>query len=95
MQNKLVQAMACELPVVATRIANEGIGAEPDRQVLVRDDAASFAEAVVSLLRDSGERDRLGRAARRFTEESWTWEAWFEKFEKELIDVAAGAQSRG
>ena len=75
MQNKLVQAMACELPVVATGIANEGIGAEPDRHVLVRNDAASFAEAVVSLLRDGNARSRLGQAARRIAEESWTWEA--------------------
>ena len=53
MQNKIVQAMACELPVVATPAANEGIGAEPDKHILLRHDAAGIAEACAMLLRDA------------------------------------------
>jgi glycosyltransferase involved in cell wall biosynthesis len=89
MQNKIVQAMACELPVVATTVANEGIGAAPDREILLRDDAESLANGVVALLRDSQARERLGRAARRFVEHRWTWEALFENLEKGLREVSA------
>jgi glycosyltransferase involved in cell wall biosynthesis len=89
MQNKLVQAMGCELPVVATAAANEGIRATPDEHLLVRDDSDGFACAVADLLRDAGERERLGRAARRFVDAHWTWEAHFEKLEKVLREVAA------
>ncbi len=89
MQNKLVQAMACELGVVATSAANEGIGAAPDEHLLVRDDATAFADAVVALLRDAERRRVLGRAAREFVAAHWTWEAHFEKLEKVLIEVAA------
>ncbi len=88
MQNKLVQAMACELPVVATSAANEGIRATPDEHLLLRDDAESFAAAVSDLLQDNATRERMGRAARRFVEANWTWEAHFEEFERVLREVA-------
>jgi glycosyltransferase involved in cell wall biosynthesis len=90
MQNKIVQAMACELPVVATRVANEGIGGAPDEHILLCDDPAATAETIVRLLRDEAARERLGTAARRFVEAHWTWEAHFEKLESVLLDVAKG-----
>jgi glycosyltransferase involved in cell wall biosynthesis len=88
MQNKVVQAMACELPVVATSEANEGIGAKPNDEIELQDSPEDFAAALVRLLRDAKERERLGRAGRRFVEANWTWDAHFEKFEKILRSVA-------
>jgi sugar transferase (PEP-CTERM/EpsH1 system associated) len=89
MQNKLVQAMACELPVVATRVANEGIGGTPDEHLLLRDEAPDIAAAIVELLRNHAAREQLGTAARRFVESHWTWEANFEKLESVLLEVAS------
>jgi glycosyltransferase involved in cell wall biosynthesis len=89
MQNKVVQAMACELPVVATSVANEGIGAVPDAHLRIRDSAEAFAAAVVELLRDEEAASRLGRAARRHVEEKWTWEAHFSKLERVIEEVVA------
>jgi glycosyltransferase involved in cell wall biosynthesis len=88
MQNKIVQAMACELPLVTTKVANEGIGAVPDEHLLVREDAASMAAAVVELLRDPARAHELGRAARAYVEASWTWEALFERQERVLAEIA-------
>ena len=88
MQNKIVQAMACELPVVATRIANEGIGASDGEQILLCDDESSIADAVTSLLRDPERAQAIGRAGRAFVEASWTWEALFERQEKVLAEIA-------
>jgi sugar transferase (PEP-CTERM/EpsH1 system associated) len=92
MQNKLVQAMACALPVVATPIANEGIGATPDTQLWLRDEPAAFADAVVALLRDPAAREKLGRAARAFVEAHWTWEAHFEEQLRVFQQVAGRAR---
>jgi glycosyltransferase involved in cell wall biosynthesis len=88
MQNKIVQAMACELPVVATAAANEGIQGTPDQHLLVREDPRAFADAVLQLLDDAALRERIGGAARRYVEANWTWEALFERLEKILIEVA-------
>jgi glycosyltransferase involved in cell wall biosynthesis len=90
MQNKLVQAMASELPVVATSVANEGIGATPEAHLLLRDEPQAFADAVIGLLKDGAARERIGRAARAFVEQHWTWEAHFEQQLRVFQDVAAG-----
>jgi sugar transferase (PEP-CTERM/EpsH1 system associated) len=88
MQNKVVQAMASELPVVATSVANEGISGTPDKHILLRDDAAGMADAIIELLRDAEARKQIGKAARSFVEANWTWEAHFLKLERVLFDVA-------
>jgi glycosyltransferase involved in cell wall biosynthesis len=91
MQNKLIQAMGCELPVVATSVANEGIGATPGEHLLLRDEPAAFAAAVLELLGDAGARERIGGAARRFVEAHWTWEAHFERMLEVMRQVARPA----
>jgi glycosyltransferase involved in cell wall biosynthesis len=88
MQNKIVQAMACELPVVATPVANEGIGARNGEQILLCDDADAMAEAVAGLLRDPQRARALGRAGREYVLANWTWEALFERQESVLEEIA-------
>jgi glycosyltransferase involved in cell wall biosynthesis len=61
---KVVDAMAMGVPVVATRVSNHGVGATPDEHLLVADDPEAFADAVVTLLRDPALRARMGDAAR-------------------------------
>ena len=92
MQNKLVQAMGCELPIVATSAANEGIRGVPEQHLLIREEPEAFASAVASLLQDAERRRQLGQAARQFAQENWTWEAHFENLEKVLFEVA-GAEA--
>jgi hypothetical protein len=92
MQNKVVQAMACELPVVATRVANEGIGAVPGENIAVRDEPESIAAALIELLQDAEARRRMGRAARAFVESNWTWEAHFERLEQWLVEASQTAR---
>jgi glycosyltransferase involved in cell wall biosynthesis len=93
MQNKIVQAMACELPVVSTTAANEGINAKPGEQIIVKDNPREFSEAVIDLLHNYKKREKLGKAARKFVERYWSWEYHFEKQEKIFIDVAEKYES--
>ncbi len=70
---KLLEAMAMERAVVATRLGAEGYEVQDGRELLLADDAEAFAAAVVSLLRDPARRTTIGRAARHFVENHYDW----------------------
>jgi len=63
-KGKVNQAMSHGLPVVATSCAAEGMYAESGRDLLLADDAESFAAAVVRLYRDRALWQRLAEHGR-------------------------------
>jgi glycosyltransferase involved in cell wall biosynthesis len=96
MQNKLIEYMACAKAVVATSVANEGIGA-PDTALVIADDAQSFASAVIRLLGNPEEAARLGSTARRYVLSEWTWEKHFLDLEEAFygaLEESAAATDR-
>jgi len=72
---KILEAMAKGKPIVSTRIGAEGIEAEHDRELLLADDAESFAREVGRLLTDPKLAKRLGRAGRQLAEQRYSWES--------------------
>ncbi len=70
---KILEAMALGTPVVSTTKGAEGIEARHGEHLLLADDAASFAECTLSLLRDADLRQRLAINARRLVEERYDW----------------------
>lgn len=88
LQNKLLIGMSMMQPMVCTSIANEGIGAESGRHLLIADEPRAFADAVVALLSDDELAARIAREARAFVEEAWTWEYHLAHLEAHLNDVA-------
>ncbi len=72
---KIVEGMAMGKAIVSTALGAEGIDAVPGRDLLVADDPASFAAAVIRLLDDPGLAARLGSAGRRLAVERYSWAA--------------------
>jgi len=95
LQNKILVGMSMGLPMVCTSIANEGIGAQDGQQLLIADEPARFADAVVSLLRDTTESSEIVKRARTFVEEKWTWEYYFTKLEDHLKELVGKGIERG
>jgi len=50
---KIIEAMAMGLPVVSTTVGAEGLDVHPGEDILIADDAASFARSVLKLLSDA------------------------------------------
>ena len=69
---KIIEAAALGKPVVSTRIGAEGLDFVDGDEILLADDPAQFAEAVAGLLGDSARRRRIGGAARRRVEQSYS-----------------------
>ncbi len=84
-QNKVLEAMAMEKPIVATSKASGGIGAELGKCLLVKDSPEEFAEAVIELLNNKGLAERLGKNAREFVTENFDWATNMKKMEEILI----------
>jgi glycosyltransferase involved in cell wall biosynthesis len=56
---KILEAFACQTPVVSTSLGAEGLEVEHGRHLLLADDPQSFAAAIVSLVADADLRQRL------------------------------------
>ena len=81
LQNKVLEAMAAAKPVVLSGRAAIGLTAKHEQEYLVAETAQEFVAAVTRLLGDPGERDRLGRNARRFVAANHCWAGELQKFE--------------
>jgi glycosyltransferase involved in cell wall biosynthesis len=85
-RNKVLHAMACGAPVVATSSALEGIAARHGEHLLVADDAVGLVRAVLETLEDRDAAARRAAAAARDVAATYTsaaagvaLETWWEK----------------
>jgi glycosyltransferase involved in cell wall biosynthesis len=69
---KLLEAGAWGCPIVATRIAAEGIGFEDGVHYLMREEDDAIADACADLLHDPARGRALGRAARELVSDRYS-----------------------
>jgi glycosyltransferase involved in cell wall biosynthesis len=91
-QNKVLEAMACATPVVATPQAVSAIQAIDGEHLLLGAPPAVFARQVLRLLEDANLRARVGAAGRRYAETHHDWNTIAKQLE-EIYDHAV-KQSR-
>jgi hypothetical protein len=72
-QNKILEAMAMGVPVVASRIAAGGVDAIQGEHLLVAETPDGYRDAILSVLGDAAERARLsaGGRARVLSHHAW------------------------
>ena len=85
-QNKVLEAMAMARPVVVTPQALDGIRCQADREVIVAEDAAAFADRVCDIL--LGTAQSVAAAARRRVVSDYSWESNLKRFESLLEGVS-------
>ena len=90
--NVLLEAMALEVPVVATRIAGVPslVRDEANGLLVEPGDVGGLAAGIRRLAGDPGLRSRLGQAGRRTIEEGYSFAARMEKIRRVYDDLGAG-----
>jgi glycosyltransferase involved in cell wall biosynthesis len=74
-QNKVIEAMAAGVPVVATPVSVAALSATPDVHLLVARTPVEMATRIVDLLADPDSRRRLAAAGRHYVERHHDWSA--------------------
>jgi glycosyltransferase involved in cell wall biosynthesis len=74
-QNKVLEAMASQTPVIVARRAIAALSAVPGQDLLAFDHAAEAAEQVVSVLSQPALAARLGAAGCRYVERHHRWDS--------------------
>ena len=91
---KILEAMAMSKAVVSTSVGAEGLPVQAGENILLADTPGDFADSVVSLLRDSKERKRMGASARVLVQEKYSWPKVAENFARALHDVVISFKAR-
>lgn len=89
LQNKVLEAMAMRVPVVASAEAHQGIQAQADRDLLVADGPEAFARAVLRILRDPRVRERYAGAGRACVEKNHNWSTLLSRLEDLVVGEPA------
>jgi glycosyltransferase involved in cell wall biosynthesis len=87
---KILEAMALGTPVVATSKGAEGLDLVDGEHLLLADTPATFADAVLRVMRDRDLRERLRRNARVLVEQTYDWEIIGAQFVTLVEDVTNG-----
>lgn len=87
-KNKVLEAMAMALPVVATSLAVEGLPIRHGENAMVADEPRAFASAIRQLLDDPQKARQIARAGRVLVERDYTWEACAERYDRLYHELA-------
>ena len=92
-KNKLLEALACGVPSVATQLACQGTTVAHDRELLIAETAEGIASEIVRLFDEPGLRQRLSAAGREHVIARHSWAAVAALYERLLRQALV--QARG
>ena len=92
-QNKVLEAMAMEKPIVATTDAATGISCTNGEDLFIADEPGEFARAVLALLDAPARRKEIGAAARQRILKDYDWGQVMKRLDAALPSRAPGQSS--
>ena len=81
LQNKLLEAMAMQLPCITTPLANSALLANDKSEILVGSSAKELADAIVLLLSDEIFAKKMAEKGNMFVHDKYDWSASTQKME--------------
>ncbi len=75
LQNKLLEAMAMQLPCITSTLANNALGAKPNEQILVADTPEQYAQSIIELLEDEVKAKQIAMNGYQFVIKNFNWQS--------------------
>ena len=73
MQNKILEAMAMEVPCITSRLASEAIGGIHEKNILIGNSETEYVALITRLITDQELRETLTKNALAFVKENYSW----------------------
>ena len=84
LQNKLLEAMSMRLPAITSPLANASLGAKPNEEILIGNDAEEMAQHIVTLLNYPQKAEQIAQAGYDFTNRVYDWGKATERLEEAM-----------
>jgi sugar transferase (PEP-CTERM/EpsH1 system associated) len=75
LQNKLLEAMAMQLPCITSTLANNALGAKPGEQILVADSPEQYALHIIDLLQNEPKAKQIAMNGYQFVISAFNWKS--------------------
>ena len=73
MQNKILEAMAMNIPCISSKLASEAIGAVHENNILIGNTAEDYVELITRLISNPGLSQKLSKNALEFVKTNYSW----------------------
>lgn len=87
LQNKLLEAMAMKLPCVTSQLANNALGAEHQKSILIGNQPEEYYEYIISLLENKNLYNDIAISGYNFARKNYTWEGTTQKLNELIINT--------
>lgn len=87
LQNKLLEAMAIQLPCITSTLANNALGATNEENILIADQPEEYSEKINRLLSDRELSQRIAKNGHYFVKSIYNWEATTRKLEEIIVNT--------
>ncbi|MCO6498944.1 MAG: glycosyltransferase [Vicingus serpentipes] len=74
LQNKLLEAMAMQLPCITSTLANNALGATNQQNILIGNTPEEYAQHALELLNNNELHQKIASNGNQFVKENYTWE---------------------
>jgi len=82
LQNKLLEAMAMQIPCITTPLANDALQAKEKEQILTSSSAEELANCVLRLLDDKALYSKLAINGQLLVQKQFSWEEYTEQLHR-------------
>ncbi len=93
LQNKLLEAMSMRLPCITTTLANNPLGAEIDKEILVGNNEQELANHIITLLTDKEKANSIAQNGYDFVRRVYDWSEATKIMELEMRKVELGVRN--